>query len=308
MNLRERKPLQSPCALVTPEDPNYKYEGPFDEAYISGAETPKIRLNKAKDGDNRQSAKLQKRLNTLGDADHCNITFQQNFCGLIERCHGLERSDSWAKPEMLHFKDPRDPLCEFAVETLQYYLGYEKPGMLNLDTRRNFWRGAVNLHRLGDNGAFAFLNSLEVLKVVRDYTKEVRALGQDIDRRRFYEEVLQVLQSPDGTFPYEMLPILMDECYPIAQKPGQSIDPGADTTHVSFHVHPFTTIGVLDLHLSPPFAIMDAWDKITTHGRKKFWTDSQRRPAESQESEKESSCWCATSRFSSAGIPDAVSY
>ncbi len=49
--------------------------------------------------------------------------------------------------------------------------------------------GVVNLHRLGDNGAFAFLNSLEVLKVVLGYAQEVHALGEDINSRRFYEEV-----------------------------------------------------------------------------------------------------------------------
>ncbi len=92
---------------------------------------------------------------------------------------------------------------------LDYYLGFEKPGMLNLDTRRNFWEGqcyfqfsyatssftfitaVASLHRVGDNGAFGFLPLLKILEFVLEYAKEIDAIT-NIDRR-FYETVCRSL-------------------------------------------------------------------------------------------------------------------
>ncbi|KAF8909501.1 hypothetical protein CPB85DRAFT_1307744 [Mucidula mucida] len=223
-----------------------------------------VRLTKAKDGGNRQLPKLQKRLVALiDDVGFCTITLQQDFCGLVQRCHGLERSKSWIEPTLM--------------TRLDYYLGFEKPGMLNLDTRRNFWEAVASLHRVGDNGAFGFLPLLKILEFVLEYAKEIDAIT-NIDRR-FYETAFECLyKSPTRkTFPYEITPILMDQCYPITRKSAQSVADRTDTTEVTIHVYPYSTIGVIDLHLSPPFAIVDFWLKIGKYGPRDDWTEDHKR-------------------------------
>ncbi len=105
MDLRERKPVQSNCTLTyDQEDSNYDFKGPIEEAYIASGDTPKVRLTKEKDGGNRQLPKLQKRLVALiDDVGFCTITLQQDFCGLVQRCHGLERSKSWIEPTLVSY-------------------------------------------------------------------------------------------------------------------------------------------------------------------------------------------------------------
>ncbi|KAF8909560.1 hypothetical protein CPB85DRAFT_1435593 [Mucidula mucida] len=246
-------------------DPFDAFNGddPLDATYIPSAEarlmTPQKNL---KSGDDRRLYNLYKRLDLV--TPHrglCTITQRQSFCSTVQCAHCMDRADSWNDPSLM--------LC------LEYYLGFAAPGMLNLDTRLNFWEVEATYHVAADHGAFGHLLAIHFLRLVLAFILRNKKAGLN-NREKFTD----ALKPPNGkTWPYEMLCILMDEFHPIARKRSPTKNKAGELKQsktAQLHKHPYATIGTLELHMHPVFAIVSLWNKLQKWPRQPFWTREER--------------------------------
>ncbi|KAF9024671.1 hypothetical protein BDZ89DRAFT_1135947 [Hymenopellis radicata] len=237
-------------------------DDPLDATYVPSAEaamaTPQKNLTS---DDDRKLYNLYRRLNTV--TPHrglCTITQRKSFCSTVQCAHCMDRADSWNDPSL--------------ILSLEYHLGFAAPGMLNLDTRLNFWEVEATYHIAADHGAFGHLLAIHFLELVLDFAER-----NEVAKLKEREKFTDVLKPPNGTtWPYEMLCILMDEFHPIARKRSPTKNKAGEWKNLKsarLHKHPYDTIGTLELHMHPVFTIVSLWKKLQKLQWQPFWTPEQ---------------------------------
>ncbi len=102
---------------------------------------------------------------------------------------------------------------------LEYYLGFAAPGMLNLDTRLNFWEGMYRVlayhyrhlllfvveatyHVAADHGGFGHLLAIHFLRLVLAFILRNKKAG--LNNREKFTDVSQILSLCRAlhNFPY----------------------------------------------------------------------------------------------------------